>query len=406
MQEIKSQEFEFIISDTQLISLLLCITKKPETGRLLKINTGEGKSVIVQIIAAYYALQGKKVDVITRNHILTERDAEESQEFFKKLELTIGCIKSKKSVEDVRPDILFRTLDNFGQELFQYDMGKNSMIQEQGMLIVDHIFELKDEVSQNNLISSISDENLKTFIKRYKSNVIWLTETLKESQNVDIPPYFPFNPKIIEPIFCENQQTWKDKLLSEINGCQSDVLPALLFFETIEKARDFGKFLTENNKRFDFFCGSEEKKENEKIKNKIKEKQNEKDWEIDEEGTCQKIKRQNKVNETLRKNKQHRNTQVNPKQENFNKKILKFENNSILLAANFGRSDTAFHIPEDILTQGGLQVFITFDPSNLRVKSQAFRSFDKTSQQESGLMIVNYFNDNLISDYFVRIYVV
>ena len=82
------------IRPIQLISLLFLTRNKPKLGGIfLQINTGEGKSLIIQFLAAYLALLGNKVDVISSSSILADRDAEDEKikEFYLHLGLTSGC---------------------------------------------------------------------------------------------------------------------------------------------------------------------------------------------------------------------------------------------------------------------------------------------------------------------------
>ena len=66
METLKSTVFsKFIVREIQLLSLVFFINKNKKMGRLLQINTGEGKSIIVQMMAAFHALQEKKVVIIT-----------------------------------------------------------------------------------------------------------------------------------------------------------------------------------------------------------------------------------------------------------------------------------------------------------------------------------------------------
>ena len=46
-------------------------------GRLLEILTGEGKSCVIAMVAATYALLGRTVDIVTSSPVLSQRDAEE-----------------------------------------------------------------------------------------------------------------------------------------------------------------------------------------------------------------------------------------------------------------------------------------------------------------------------------------
>ena len=84
----------FDIRPIQLISLLFLTKNEPKLGGIfLQINTGEGKSLIIQFLAAYLALLNNKVDIISSNVILANRDAENENniKFFGELNLTVGC---------------------------------------------------------------------------------------------------------------------------------------------------------------------------------------------------------------------------------------------------------------------------------------------------------------------------
>jgi preprotein translocase subunit SecA len=54
----------------------MMLNKEQDKGRLLQIKTGEGKSTIISIVAAYLALYGAKVDVVTSSEVLAIRDAQ------------------------------------------------------------------------------------------------------------------------------------------------------------------------------------------------------------------------------------------------------------------------------------------------------------------------------------------
>ena len=94
---------KYDIRPIQLISLLF-LSKKDSSninseaqGIFLQINTGEGKSLIIQFFAAYLALLGKKVDIISSNSVLADRDAEDPNKikFYKELNLSVRRRRSK-----------------------------------------------------------------------------------------------------------------------------------------------------------------------------------------------------------------------------------------------------------------------------------------------------------------------
>lgn len=77
---------------TQIISLLLFLHSKNE-GLLQQVKTGEGKTLIVGILAGAKALLGFSVDVVSSNRDLAESGMEKCQPFFKLLGLkaAINC---------------------------------------------------------------------------------------------------------------------------------------------------------------------------------------------------------------------------------------------------------------------------------------------------------------------------
>ena len=97
----------------QLISLLILSQELPQEkkGIFCKINTGEGKSTIIQFFAAYKVLSGHKVDIISSTPDLATRDAkdEEKIQFYKKLNIEVGDVKEKS----YKADIIFGDSTNF-----------------------------------------------------------------------------------------------------------------------------------------------------------------------------------------------------------------------------------------------------------------------------------------------------
>lgn len=74
--------------NTQMLIVLAFITKSGK-GRLAQVDTGQGKSLINAMIAAYYALEGNSVDVVTTSDTLAIRDAKSKSHFFNMLGLNV-----------------------------------------------------------------------------------------------------------------------------------------------------------------------------------------------------------------------------------------------------------------------------------------------------------------------------
>jgi len=93
--------------EVQVIAVLhLLDAGRLENGRLLQINTGEGKSLITAMLAAAKVLlEGKKIDIITSSSVLARRDASEvggQKNFFNLLDISCShnCIKKPKGFKE------------------------------------------------------------------------------------------------------------------------------------------------------------------------------------------------------------------------------------------------------------------------------------------------------------------
>lgn len=69
-------------------------------GRLIEMDTGEGKTVTAVFTAAAHGLAGRSVHVVTVNDYLAERDAEEMGPIYRALGLSVACVKQGMSEEE------------------------------------------------------------------------------------------------------------------------------------------------------------------------------------------------------------------------------------------------------------------------------------------------------------------
>lgn len=75
----------------QILSVLLALDSSRKTAQILQINTGEGKTRIVSVLAVTKALQGQKVDVITSSVELAKVQSEKLKSFYNFFNLTVAC---------------------------------------------------------------------------------------------------------------------------------------------------------------------------------------------------------------------------------------------------------------------------------------------------------------------------
>lgn len=100
---------------TQMVSWCLLVLSK--SSHLVQVGTGEGKSCIVAMFAAYQALEGKTPDVISSSPILAERDAKEWSVFYKEMKITVDVNTNKSEDEDLKKcyecQVVYGTTESF-----------------------------------------------------------------------------------------------------------------------------------------------------------------------------------------------------------------------------------------------------------------------------------------------------
>lgn len=120
----------FYPRETQLVAfVILLLSSKQSVNRLLQVLTGEGKSCVVAMFAAFLAIQGKHVDIITSSPILALRDAEEWIEFYDEFGLGVAHNTDLKQDSPDNPDkekricyrnpIVYGTISNFSADVLR-----------------------------------------------------------------------------------------------------------------------------------------------------------------------------------------------------------------------------------------------------------------------------------------------
>ncbi|CAL8327073.1 unnamed protein product [Lota lota] len=62
-----------------------------ETGCLIQVGTGEGKSCIVAMFAAFRANGGKTVDIMSSSRVLAKRDYDDWKQFYNNMGISVNC---------------------------------------------------------------------------------------------------------------------------------------------------------------------------------------------------------------------------------------------------------------------------------------------------------------------------
>lgn len=127
---------------TQLVALIVLLVSKTKrlNGCLLEISTGEGKTCIIAMLAAIFALQGKHVDIMTSSPVLAIRDSEEWSKLYTDIGLSSSVIppkqldgrinkegKQKLYQENYQKDIVYGTIGSFAADLLEQEFNKEEI---------------------------------------------------------------------------------------------------------------------------------------------------------------------------------------------------------------------------------------------------------------------------------------
>ena len=111
---------------TQLLSILILRNTNKHQGRLAQINTGEGKSTIVAMLAALQALQGHQVDVVTTSPELAVPEVKEQTPFFSMLGLSVGENSNHATKQAAyQKDIVYGTPGDFQGDILRQRLGQD-----------------------------------------------------------------------------------------------------------------------------------------------------------------------------------------------------------------------------------------------------------------------------------------
>ncbi|KAG9274067.1 hypothetical protein AMEX_G10872 [Astyanax mexicanus] len=103
---------------TQMISW--CLLAFSDTGKLLEMGTGEGKSCVIAMFAVLRALRGEKVDVLSSSCVLCKRDAQEWTKFYSWFGITVDTNTDKTEDRDrkkcYQKDVVYGTIEAFAAD--------------------------------------------------------------------------------------------------------------------------------------------------------------------------------------------------------------------------------------------------------------------------------------------------
>ncbi|KAL7880873.1 hypothetical protein SRHO_G00031270 [Serrasalmus rhombeus] len=139
---------------TQLATLVIFLLSKSETntGCLLEIGTGEGKSCILAMLAAIHAIRGVNVDLVTSSPVLSCRDLEEWKGLYNMFGITSSVVpppfndsppeKQNELVQDAySKQVVYSTVGTFAADTLRQEFEKKTTRGERSfeMVLVDEV---------------------------------------------------------------------------------------------------------------------------------------------------------------------------------------------------------------------------------------------------------------------------
>ncbi|KAL6491312.1 hypothetical protein MHYP_G00016570 [Metynnis hypsauchen] len=139
---------------TQLATLVIFLLSKSKTntGCLLEIGTGEGKSCILAMLAAIHAIRGVKVDLVTSSLVLACRDLEEWKELYEMFSVTSSVVppplndsppeKHEELIQDAySKQVVYSTVGTFAADTLRQEFEKKTTRGERSfeMVLVDEV---------------------------------------------------------------------------------------------------------------------------------------------------------------------------------------------------------------------------------------------------------------------------
>ncbi|AWO97194.1 preprotein translocase SecA subunit-like protein [Scophthalmus maximus] len=113
---------------TQMVSW--CLMVLSTAGRLIQVGTGEGKSCIVAMFAAFRALRGEKVDIMSSSSVLAERDSDDWRRFYSILKISISCNTNKQGIDLKRCyecQVVYGTVEDFAGDWLKHHFHKTDI---------------------------------------------------------------------------------------------------------------------------------------------------------------------------------------------------------------------------------------------------------------------------------------
>ncbi|MGH0118489.1 UNVERIFIED_CONTAM: hypothetical protein FKN15_016824 [Acipenser sinensis] len=100
-----------------------CLLALTNSGKLLEVATGEGKSCIIAMFAVFRVLKGEKIDIVSCSSVLSERDVKDWKDFYSLFNITVDTNTDKTEDEDRNlcygSDVVYGTVETFSADFLR-----------------------------------------------------------------------------------------------------------------------------------------------------------------------------------------------------------------------------------------------------------------------------------------------
>ncbi|KPI98945.1 Protein translocase subunit secA [Papilio xuthus] len=131
--------FGLSLRDVQLLVVIAIIKSNVGKGRLCQVNTGEGKTLIIAMVAAFKVLEGHTVDIYTSSPVLAIPQSLEFTKFFEVCNISVTNNINPNS--DYTCDVIYGTNNSFQRDVLSGEFRKTNIRKKRNfdVAIVDEV---------------------------------------------------------------------------------------------------------------------------------------------------------------------------------------------------------------------------------------------------------------------------
>ena len=195
--------------------------KLKRKGRLLEVKTGEGKSCIIAMVAATYALMGKKVDIVTSSPILAQRDYNSWRSFYELLKLGTMWnenVDAESAIECYNSHIVYGTVNAYARDILRtkflfHDIGLQK--RDRDIVLIDEVDSML--IDQNSQLTYLSHNNVSSGSRHLEPVLAFIWMNVSQYGKL----YVNANEQVLYHSPFQSLLTILECSLSNVSGCET-----------------------------------------------------------------------------------------------------------------------------------------------------------------------------------------